>query len=56
LAIIRLGDLTNNIENQTIYDNMTFVPEDLMSDFPFPFNKIKLKKLTESWEKSIVEK
>ena len=56
LAIIRLGELAHNIENQTIYENVIFVTEDLISDFSFSLDKIKLKELKKSWEKSMIEK
>ena len=56
LAIIRLGELANHLENETIYTNVIFVPEDLISDFSFPLDKVKLKELKESWEKSMLVK
>jgi archaellum component FlaF (FlaF/FlaG flagellin family) len=56
LAIIRLGQLANHLEKQTIYSNVIFVPEESISDFSFPLDKIKLKELKESWEKSMVIK
>jgi hypothetical protein len=56
LAIIRLGELANHVENNTIYANAVFVPAESISDFSFPLDKIKLKELKESWEKSMVIK
>ncbi len=63
LAIIRLGELATQLENQTtqlenqkIYANVIFVPEELLSDFSFPLDKIKLKELKESWEQSMLIK
>lgn len=54
LAIIRLGELASDLENQTIYSNVVFVPEESISDFSFPLDKVKLRELKESWEKSMM--
>jgi hypothetical protein len=56
LAIIRFGELKNTIENQIINENLMFVPEDAIPEFSFPLDKIKLKELKESWEKSMMGK
>jgi hypothetical protein len=56
LAIIRFGELKNTVENQIINENLMFVPEDAISEFSFPLDKIKLKELKESWEKSMMGK
>jgi hypothetical protein len=56
LAIIRFGELKNTIENQIINENLMFVSEDVISEFSFPLDIIKLKELKESWEKSMMGK
>lgn len=55
-AIIRLGELADQLKNQTIYSNVVFVPDDLISNFSFPIDKIKLKALKEGWEQSMLIK
>lgn len=54
LAIIRLGELASDLKNQTIYGNVVFVPEESISNFSFPLDKVKLREIKVSWEKSMV--
>jgi archaellum component FlaF (FlaF/FlaG flagellin family) len=56
LAIIRLGELAHDLDIHTIFTNVIFVPEDFISNFSIPLDKIKLKKLKESWENSMMAK
>lgn len=54
LAIIRLGELASDMEYQTIYSNVVFVPEESISDFSFSLDKVKLREIKLSWEKSMM--
>ena len=56
LAIIRFGELANEIGNETLLNDVIFVPEDLLAEVSFPIDEIKLKELKKSWEKSMLGK
>ena len=53
LAIIRFGELANDIGNETLHNDVIFVPEDLLAEVSFPIDEVKLKELKKSWEKSM---